>query len=48
MVDNHGNATLPVDDGTTVQKDGDSLKLYAGGLSKNTSINSPGGCASGY
>ncbi|MBR1982949.1 MAG: hypothetical protein IKA23_09415, partial [Akkermansia sp.] len=33
VVDNKGNATLTVDDGTTVKsKDGDSLKLYASGL----------------
>ena len=33
VVDNKGNATLTVDDGTTVKsKDGDSLKLYASGI----------------
>ncbi len=33
VVDNKGNATLTVDDGTTVKsKDGESLKLYANGL----------------
>ncbi len=39
VVDNKGNATLAVTDGTTVQgKDGESLKLYASGLATSKEL----------
>ena len=39
VVDNKGNATLTVTDGTTVQgKDGESLKLYASGLATSKEL----------